>query len=150
MALAETESKGECSDPFTETVRRIFMRYKTLHEIAVAPAAPILLTSVLLLALAGCAQPAHNDTQVKHYELRGKVVSVDISQKSVSVDMQTIPGYMRAMEMTYPVHDPKALASLQPGDEISSDLVVASDGAYLQKIVLTGKGHGEKNAPPNH
>jgi protein SCO1 len=81
--------------------------------------------------------------QVKRYQLVGKVVSIDKDQASVMVDGKEIVGFMDAMTMAYPVRDAKSLAPLNPGDEITADVVVAADGAYLENIVVTKKSDGK-------
>ena len=87
--------------------------------------------------------PNPND---KHYQLTGRVVSVDKANKSLVVDGDEIPGYMMAMAMPYSVKDPKLLEQVNPGDQIKADLVVASDSDYLASITVTKKGSG--NPPP--
>ena len=61
----------------------------------------------------------------------------------------TIPGFMSAMAMPYPIPDQKALAGLSAGDEITADVVVTGDGKYhLENIVVTKKGDGGSQGPP--
>ena len=105
--------------------------------------------------IAGCSKPAPPVAataapadQAKRYHLVGKVVSIDQQQASVMVDGQEITGFMSAMTMPYPVHDTKVLATLAPGDEITADIVVASDGAYLENIVVTKKAGSSSTAQP--
>jgi protein SCO1 len=101
--------------------------------------------AALSASIVGCAKsappPAEQD-QVKRYHLVGRVVSIDAQQATLNVDGQEIPGFMAAMTMPYPVHDTKALSTLSPGDDITADVVVDKDGAYLENIVVT------KKAPP--
>jgi protein SCO1/2 len=100
------------------------------------------LLAALSLWIAGCSksQPAPASEQTtKRYHLVGRVVSIDPQQATLNVDGQEIPGFMAAMTMPYPVRDTKALAALTPGDEITADVVVTNDGAYLENIVVTKK-----------
>jgi protein SCO1 len=101
--------------------------------------------AALTASMVGCAKsappPAERD-QAKRYHLVGRVVSIDAQQATLNVDGQEIPGFMAAMTMPYPVRDTKALSTLNPGDEISADVVVGRDGAYLENIIVT------KKAPP--
>ncbi|MGH9691472.1 MAG: SCO family protein [Candidatus Acidiferrales bacterium] len=86
--------------------------------------------------------------QGKRYHLTGKVLSVAAAQGSATIDSDAIPGFMGAMAMPYPIPDQKALASLGPGDRISADIVVASDGSYrLENIVITQKGSASSSPP---
>jgi protein SCO1 len=102
----------------------------------------IVLLFVVGAGLASCKkseQAPAAQPQAKRYHLVGKVVSIDQQQATLNVDGQEIPGFMAAMTMPYPVHDAKSLSSLNPGDEITADVVVSSDGAYLENIVVTKK-----------
>lgn len=107
---------------------------------------------VSLAALAGCSKPAQQSTaqqsapqqqpkNVKRYKLVGKIVSIDASQKTLNVDGQDIPGFMAAMVMPYPVLHASQLDGLEPGDEITADVVVNEDdsSAHLENIVVTKK-----------
>lgn len=92
----------------------------------------------LIAAVAGCkSEPA------KHYALQGEVISVDAPRKLITVKHGEIPGLMPAMTMQYAVADAKQIESLQPGDEISADLVVSEEVGHLEKITLIRKGAGK-------
>jgi protein SCO1 len=77
---------------------------------------------------------------VKHYYLKGKVVSIDQRAKMINVDSETIPGFMDAMTMPYKVKPESELEKLYPGDAISADLLVQDEGvgAWLENIAVTG------------
>jgi protein SCO1 len=96
------------------------------------------------LGISGCkkSEPAAQQP-AKRYHLVGKVVSIDKDQASIMVDGQEIVGFMAAMTMPYSVRDTKLLAPLAPGDEITADVVVDDNGAYLENIVVTKKGDGK-------
>jgi protein SCO1 len=86
--------------------------------------------------------PAQAQQNVRRYQLVGKVVSVNKDQNSLVVDSQAIPGFMDAMTMPYPVRDVHLLEGLGAGDEITADVVVDNNGAYLDHIVVTKRGTG--------
>ena len=118
------------------------MQHKSNRERRAVPSAILLfLLAAFVLSTAGCgksqAPPAQEQT--KRYHLVGKVVSIDQQQATLNVDGQEIPGFMAAMTMPYPVRDTKSLSSLNPGDEITADVVVTNNGAYLENIVVTKK-----------
>ena len=114
------------------------------------------IVSVGLAVLAGCG-PSHNakqsagkeagnhatteakDTSAKRYNLTGRVVSIDKPTRSINIDGDDIPGFMAAMTMPYQVKDATALEKLSPGDQIKAEIVMGSDGAYLENIVLAKK-----------
>jgi protein SCO1/2 len=106
----------------------------------------VIFLAAIALVPAACSKKTapQPQTQAKRYQLVGKVVSIDKDQASVMVDGKEIVGFMSAMAMAYPVRDAKALATLGPGDEITADVVVADDGAYLENIVVTKKADGKR------
>ncbi len=63
------------------------------------------LTSRLLLVamlLPGC-QGGSGGSKEKIYDVKGKVVTLDADKKTVVLDHEDIPGFMRAMEMKFVV-----------------------------------------------
>ena len=84
------------------------------------------------------------------YDVRGKVLAVDKDESTVTVAEEAIPGYMAAMTMAYPVKDKWAFDILKPGQTIHASLVVASDRAWLEGIVVSEEGKPESDslAPP--
>jgi protein SCO1/2 len=98
-----------------------------------------------LASIAGChsvpvAPPS------KHYPIHGSVISVDKTTNKVDLKAGTIPGFMEAMTMTYPVTDPAAIGELHPGDLISATLLADEDAAgpknmRLKDIVITGQAN---------
>jgi protein SCO1 len=113
----------------------------------------------ILLALAGatvagCSQPGAQQPakSVKRYKLVGKIVSIDAAQKTLTVDGQDIPGFMAAMVMTYSVLHASQLNGLEPGDEITADVVVnEGDGsAHLEDLVLKSKAGANQPASGLH
>jgi len=110
---------------------------------------------VILLALggiafAGCSKPpqqqaAEQPSNVKVYQLVGRIISIDPSQNTMMVDGQEIKGFMAAMVMPYSVHTAGQLTGLEPGDEITADVDVDQKdmSAYLDHIVVTKKASGK-------
>ena len=102
----------------------------------------VIMLAALATGLAGCKK--ESTEQVRRYHLVGKIVAVQAEQNTLIVDSQEIPGFMAAMTMPYPVRDSRLLKNLGAGDEITADVVIAPDGAYLENIVVTKKGAGGK------
>jgi protein SCO1/2 len=62
------------------------------------------------------------------------LLQVDHQHQTISVSCREIPGYMDAMVMLLPVHDPKMLEGLQPGTNIDFSLVVDKNSSYADHI----------------
>lgn len=76
----------------------------------------------LVFILAGCQRQAAS----RVYEVKGAVVAVDPASKTLELDHEEIPGYMKAMRMTYPIADAKLLEGLKAGDSVRGKLKVGS------------------------
>jgi Cu/Ag efflux protein CusF len=96
-----------------------------------------------LAASCGTAPTNNTNTSAKRYQFTGRVVSIDKAGKTVDVDGDEIPGFM-----PFSVKDPKLLEQINPGDKIKADLVVSTDGTYLENITVTTKGNGTATPPP--
>lgn len=86
-----------------------------------------------LILLSACAH-SRPETNLKHYQLTGRVVAIDKPNKSLTVDGDEIPGFMSAMQMPYDVKEASLLDRLTPGDKISADLVVNGEDSWLENI----------------
>ncbi len=93
---------------------------------------PVLL---VMSVLSGCQKtaeaPKDND---KMYDVKAKVVSVDVEKKTITLDHEDIPGLMKAMTMTFPVEDAKALKSIKPGDQVQGRLRVRSGENVITEL----------------
>ncbi len=116
------------------------------HLVLCSRIAYTMVLAALALLPAACSkktEPAPQQASAHRYQLVGTVVSIDKDHASLMVDGKEIVGFMAAMTMPYPVRDAKALAALTPGDQITADVVVTADGAYLENIVVTKKSDGK-------
>jgi len=93
-------------------------------------------------------QPAQPPANAKVYHLHGKVLSIDQANKSLMIDGDEIPGFMAAMTMPYPVKSKDDLAKVNPGDEITADIIIPQGDAspYIQNVVVVKKGTGTSPA----
>jgi protein SCO1/2 len=73
----------------------------------------------------------------QRFDLRGKVIGIDRNAGTVTLQHEAIPGYMAAMTMDYPIKDKWVFDVLKPGQSLRATLVVASDRAWLEGIVVT-------------
>src|SRR5512132_4039758 len=75
----------------------------------------------------------------RHYALKGVIQAVDATRPSITVVHESVPGFMNAMTMAFPVHDdPRVVAILRAGDKIEAMLVVDGDRYWLERIVTKG------------
>jgi Cu/Ag efflux protein CusF len=79
---------------------------------------------------ASCSHAPEAKGPEKHYTLTGKVVSVDKSHQTATIDAAAIPNYMDAMTMEYPVKSKSEFDSLKAGEEITATIDVAADESY--------------------
>ena len=78
------------------------------------------------------------------YSASGLVLRADREHLSLEVSCQAIPGYMDAMVMTFPVHNPEAIDGLTPGMMIDFKLDVRKDLVYAEEIRV----HAYENSAP--
>lgn len=76
----------------------------------------------------GCGKG--NGDKDKVYDIKGKVVAVDMAKKKVTLDHEDIPGLMKAMEMPFSVENAKVLEGIKAGDQVHGKLKVKG-GDYL-------------------
>jgi len=114
--------------------------------------------SLLLLValLTGChstPQPVTNASAAprKTFTIRGRVVSTDATH--VSLDGESVPGFMEAMTMDYALRDPSVLSELHPGDRITANVLADGDSAsgytnvQLDNIVVIAQGRPDYKPP---
>lgn len=93
---------------------------------------------VLLLILTSCQprQRVRSATE-KHYDLKGKIVQVDKSQRLLTVAHEDIKDYMPAMTMPILVKDDWVLEIAAPGNSIAATYVVDGAQSWLEDVVIT-------------
>jgi len=99
----------------------------------------LLLTICILFSACQRATDQTPPAAQKRYDLKGKVVSVDKLAKTAKIDHESIPGYMDAMTMEFPIHETWVWDDLTPGSAIRAQLVVdssAKDPYWLEKIAI--------------
>jgi protein SCO1/2 len=90
---------------------------------------------VQLVGIAAVACRARSELPVRHYQLHGVVVAVDVTARRLVVRHDSIPGFMGAMTMTYRVKDPSGLHLIHPRDTITADVVAQGLDAWLAHVV---------------
>jgi len=111
----------------------------------------LLLSSIFLFTACQKAETQPASVDVKRYALKGKVISVDREKKKAKIDHETIPGFMEAMTMDFPIHEDWVWNDLTPGSEIRAELVVdssAKDPYWLEKIGIVALPNPDLPAVP--
>lgn len=86
-----------------------------------------------MVALAGCQKTSDSPVE-KQFDVKAKVIAVDMEQKIVTLDHEDIPGLMKAMKMKFPVQDAKLLEGIKPGDEVHGKLRVKSGESVITEL----------------
>ncbi|MEP6708412.1 MAG: copper-binding protein, partial [Pyrinomonadaceae bacterium] len=118
---------------------RTFQNLRTINR------AVILLLVALLPAFlsTGCRkQPSTG----RRYELSGKVVSVDKTNRTATIAHEDIKGYMPGMTMEFRFKDDWPLAVLVPGDQITGTLVVDGISSWIEEPVIAKEAVADPDA----
>ncbi len=95
-----------------------------------------------LLASVACA-PAGPSPNAKHYDMSGKVVSVEADKHLMTIAHEDIKDYMPAMTMAFTVTDDWVFEVVKPGDQVAAALIVDGTKSWLENVVITKEGTGE-------
>ena len=93
----------------------------------------------LMVATLACGHKPEAKGPARHYQLTGKIVSLNKKEQTASIDAAAIPDYMEAMKMDYPIASKTEFDSLSPGEVIKATVNVYESGDYdLSGIQKTG------------
>jgi Cu/Ag efflux protein CusF len=97
----------------------------------------IIITVGLVVA---CQSTAPAKPDVREYNLRGRVESIDLNKKRATIAHEEIDGYMKAMTMGFQIPDEQVLKSLKSGDRIEARLIYDSrtNLSWLENVRQTG------------
>jgi protein SCO1/2 len=76
----------------------------------------------------------------KRYDLKGKVVAVDKSDRTATISHRDIAGYMPAMTMPFKIKNDADLEMLAPGDEVTGTLVVDDVSSWVEISTISEGG----------
>src|ERR1035437_10988129 len=82
--------------------------------------------------------PNEEATNVRMFPAKGVVKELNPDNKTVVIRHEAISNYMAAMTMPFKVKDPKELAGLQRGDEISFRLQITETESWVDRISKIG------------
>jgi protein SCO1/2 len=87
----------------------------------------------------GLACKPRRNLNEKRYDLKGKVVAVNKSERTATIAHEDIKGYMPAMTMPFKIKNDADLEMLKTGDQVTGTLVVDDISAWLE-ITATVEG----------
>ena len=102
------------------------------------PIALIVLFMLVPLVQSSCQPgPRVRSATEKHYDLKGKVVSVDKGQRTITIAHEEIKDFMPSMTMPFDVKDDWVFEIAAPGNQIAANLIVDGTQSWLEEVVLT-------------
>jgi protein SCO1/2 len=104
----------------------------------------LILLTLLVAMIVSCKQE-----QQKIFLVKGLVQEVMPERNRVKIAHEEIPDYMSAMTMTFDVKDPRELAGLQPGDEVSFRMIVTEKDGWIDQIKKLRAAASPPSNPPD-
>jgi protein SCO1/2 len=80
------------------------------------------------------AKPSTTSTNPTVYQVKGVVVELEPEEKTVRIKHEEIPGYMRAMTMSFDVRDTNELAGLEAGDHVAFRMLVTDTDGWIDQL----------------
>ena len=119
--------------PLAVLTRQMAPSLSTMKNIPV-----VSLSFMLLLFVCACGpkRPANE----KRYPLRGKVIAVNKTERTATINHEDIPGYMPAMTMSFKVKNDGDLVMLKAGDQVSANLVVTDVDSWIEVTAIVEGG----------
>src|SRR5713226_1562519 len=96
------------------------------------PRIVITLFFALSLIILGSGCKPRRSANEKRYDLKGKVVAVNKSERTATIAHEDIKGYMPAMTMPFKIKNDADLEMLKPGDQVTGALVVDDVDSWVE------------------
>lgn len=108
----------------------------------------LFLFSLALLGFSSCQpkQRVRSPTE-KHYDLKGKVITIDKERRELTIAHEDIKDYMSGMTMAFSVKDDWVYEIAAPGNQITATLVVDGTQSWLEDVVITEDSTPVSGAP---
>ena len=107
-----------------------------------------LLVGLALLSLSSCQpkQRVRSPTE-KHYDLKGKIITIDKERREITIAHDDIKDYMSSMTMAFSIKDDWVYEIAAPGNQITATLVVDGTQSWLEDVVITEDSTPVSGAP---
>jgi protein SCO1 len=76
----------------------------------------------------------------KRYHVTGKVIAINKSEKTATINHDEIQGYMESMTMDFTVKSDSDLDKMKPGDQITGTLVITDTSSWIEIMAITQGG----------
>jgi protein SCO1 len=100
----------------------------------------ILHTGLVLLMLSASQCGGAKPENQKRYPITGKVVALNKTEKTATINHDEITGYMQSMTMEFKVKNDSDLDKMKPGDRITGDLIVTDTSSWIEITAITEGG----------
>src|SRR5438093_11458047 len=95
----------------------------------------VLLLSCFIVLVAGCRpRPSANE---KRYPINGKVIAVNKTDRTATIEHEDMVGYMPAMTMPCRIKNDADLEMMKRGDPVTGSLVVNGTSSFGEIATLT-------------
>lgn len=94
----------------------------------------VLIGCVLILGMSCGSRGSRNE---KRFDFKGKVIAVNKSARTATIDHEDIVGYMDAMTMDFEIRRPSDLEMIKPGSQITGTLVVDDTSSWVEITTST-------------
>src|SRR5260370_41231814 len=96
------------------------------------PRIVITLFFALSLIILGSGCKPRRSANEKRYDLKGKFIAVNKSDRTATIAHEDIAGYMPAMTMPFKIKNDADLEMLKPGDQVTGTLVVDDLSSWVE------------------
>jgi protein SCO1 len=99
----------------------------------------LLFFTICTIATSFACKPQRSANE-KRYDLKGKVVTVDKTDRTATISHEEIKGYMPAMTMPFTIKNDADLEMLKPGDDVTGTLVVDDVSSWVEILTIAEGG----------
>ncbi|HEX5702871.1 MAG TPA: SCO family protein [Pyrinomonadaceae bacterium] len=100
----------------------------------------VLQTGLILFVFVASQCGGAKSENEKRYPLTGKVIAINKTEKTATINHDEIPGYMEKMTMEFKVKNDSDLDRMNPGDRVTGDLVVTDTSSWIEIMAITQGG----------
>lgn len=97
----------------------------------------VLLLLCALTSTISCRRTSRNE---KRYPIEGKVITVNKTDRTATINHKDIPGYMPGMIMEFKIKNDADLEIMKSGDQITGTLVVDDISSWIEVTSITDGG----------